>query len=74
MTDGCIGFEDEDLAGDVIGTASGVGTSLMVASLKEPLLPKVSRIAVAVAALAPVTVTAVAAVATLVVVAAVAVQ
>jgi hypothetical protein len=30
--DGCTGFEDEGLAGDVIGTASGLGTALMVAN------------------------------------------
>jgi hypothetical protein len=32
LMDGCIGFEAEDLAGDVIGTASGMGKSLMVAN------------------------------------------
>jgi hypothetical protein len=49
LMDGCIGFEAKDLAGDVIGTASGMGKSLMVATRWEPLLLKVSRAAVAVA-------------------------
>jgi hypothetical protein len=32
LMDGCIGFEDEDLAGDVIGMVSGMRTSLMIAN------------------------------------------